>query len=246
MDKELKTTFAQKYQLILFGCIIAASIISSVFIASAIFANIRTSDNVISVSGSAKQKVQADSARWTGRFTRTAFQTALASGYADMKKDEQVIRAYFKEQGVDVFEISPVFMSEVYKNDQNAPKEYNLSQDIEVKLDDPQKLKEIAKNSEILVSRGVLFQPNPVEYYYSKLPELRVSLLPEAIKDARARAQSIASSSNNVIDTVRSVTMGVVQVLSEGSIEVSDYGAYDTSKIDKEVMITVKATFGLK
>ncbi len=40
--------------------------------------------------------------------------------------------------------------------------------------------------------------------------------------------------------------MGVVQVLSEGSIDVSDYGTYDTSKIDKEVMITVKTTFGLK
>lgn len=246
MDKNTSQTVVQKYQLLFFGCVIAAAVIGSVFIASAIFMKLRTAENVISVSGSAKQKVQADTGRWTGRFSRTTPQTSLSTGYAEMKKDEQVIRTYLKQQGVEAFEISPVFMSEIYKNDQNAPKEYSLSQDIEIKMDNPMKLKEIAKNSESLASSGVLFQPNPVEYYYSKLPELRVSLLPEAIKDARARAQSIASSSGNTIDTVRSVTMGVVQVLSEGSIEVSDYGAYDTSKIDKEVMITVKATFGLK
>ena len=40
--------------------------------------------------------------------------------------------------------------------------------------------------------------------------------------------------------------MGVVQVMSLGSVDVSDYGSYDTSNIEKEVMITVKTVFGLK
>ncbi len=40
--------------------------------------------------------------------------------------------------------------------------------------------------------------------------------------------------------------MGVVQVLPPSSTEVSDYGAYDTSSIEKEVMVTVKASFRLR
>lgn len=44
---------------------------------------------------------------------------------------------------------------------------------------------------------------------------------------------------------VQSANMGVVQVMSVDSVEVSDYGAYDTSNIEKEVMVIVKATFRL-
>jgi hypothetical protein len=40
--------------------------------------------------------------------------------------------------------------------------------------------------------------------------------------------------------------MGVVQVMPIGAVEISDYGSYDTSGIEKEVMITVKTVFGLK
>jgi hypothetical protein len=40
--------------------------------------------------------------------------------------------------------------------------------------------------------------------------------------------------------------MGVVQVMTAGAIEISDYGSYDTSGIEKEVMVTVKADFKLE
>ena len=146
----------------------------------------------------------------------------------------------------DKFEISPVFMSEIYKTDSNAPKEYNLVQNIEVKSEDVNKMKELAKNSEQLAAKGIIFSTNPVEYYYSKLPDLRISLLPEAIKDAKKRAEIIALSSGKLVDSVKSVTMGVVQVMTVGSVDVSDYGSYDTSSIEKEVMITVKTIFSLK
>lgn len=228
-----------------FGLILGVSIIISSSIISRTFLEVKKLDNVISVSGSAKQKVTADSARWTGSFSRSVLKDQLKDGYANMKKDEKVVNDYFKSRGFKV-EISPVFMNEIYKNDQNAPKEYNLIQNIEIKSEEVEKTKELAKSSDQLAALGILFSANSVEYYYSKLPELRVSLLPEAIKDAKARADSIALSSNKLVDAVKSVTMGVVQVMPVGSIDVSDYGSYDTSSIDKEVMITVKTVFSLK
>lgn len=164
-----------------------------------------------------------------------------------MKSDEKIVSDFLVAQGFkDKFEISPVFMNEIYKTDSNAPKEYNLTQNIEIKSDDVNKMKELAKNSDGLASKGIIFSANAVEYYYSKLPDLRISLLPEAIKDAKERAKMIASSSDKTVDSVKSVSMGVVQVMPVGSIDVSDYGSYDTSTIDKEVMITVKTIFSLK
>lgn len=232
--------------LLFFGLIIGVSLIITGAIIARTFLDVKKLDNVISVSGSAKKTVTSDSARWTGNFSRSTVKDQLKEGYAAMKNDEKIVSDFFKSQGFSQIEISPVFMNEVYKNDANAPKEYNLVQNIEIKSQEVNKIKELAKNSDQLANRGVIFSANPVEYYYSKLPDLRVSLLPSAIKDARDRATSIAESSNKQVDSIKSVSMGVVQVMSVGSVDVSDYGSYDTSKIEKEVMITVKTVFGLK
>lgn len=234
-------------KLLLFGLIIGLSLIISADLIAKTFLNIKKLDNVITVSGSAKEKVTSDSARWTGNFTRTAIKDNLKDGYNQMKSDEKTVSDFLIAQGFkDSFEISPVFMNEIYKSDPNAPKEYNLIQNIEIKSNDVNKMKELAKNSDQLASRGIIFSANSVEYYYSKLPDLRISLLPEAISDAKKRAEIIASSSNKKVDTIKSVTMGVVQVMSAGAVEISDYGSYDTSGIEKEVMITVKTIFSLK
>ncbi len=233
-------------KLLPFGLILGISLMITGAIIAKTFLDVKKLDNLISVSGSAKQKVVSDSARWTGSFSRSILKDQIKDGYVMMKSDEKIVSAFFKSQGFENFEISPVFMNEIYKNDANAPKEYNLTQNIEVKSDDVNKMKELAKNSGQLADKGVIFSAYPVEYYYSKLPELRISLLPEAIKDARSRAASIADSSGKQVDTIKSVSMGVVQVMSVGSIDISDYGSYDTSNIEKEVMITVKTTFGLK
>lgn len=232
---------------IFLGLILGLSLIAAAAVVSGSLLEIRKLDNVVAVSGSAKQAVTADSARWTGNFSRTATVDQLKDGYVRMKADEKTVSDFLLTQGFQgKFEISPVFMNEIWKNDGNAPKEYNLIQNIEIKSDDVNKMKELAKNSDKLAEQGIIFSANPVEYYYSKLPEIRVSLLPEAIKDAKNRAEAIALSSGKKVDVVKSVSMGVVQVMPVGAVEISDYGSYDTSGIEKEVMVTVKASFGLK
>lgn len=227
--------------------IIGVSLIITGALIARTFLAIKSLDNVISVSGTAKEKVTADKARWTGNFSRSAIRENLKDGYAQMKNDEKIVSDFFISQGFKgKFEISPVFMNEIYKSDPNAPKEYNLIQNVEVKSDDVAKMKELAKNSDKLAEKGILFSANSVEYYYSKLPEIRISLLPLALQDARARVAAIAQSSGQTVGAIKAVSMGVVQVMPVGAVEISDYGSYDTSGIEKEVMVTVKATFGLK
>ncbi len=234
--------------LLSFGLILGLSLILAAALVAFTFLSVKKMDNVISVTGSAKQQVTADSARWTANFSRATLKDQIKDGYVQMKNDEKIVTDFFISQGIskETIEISPIFMNEIYKNDQNAPREYNLVQNIEIKSDQVDKIKTLAKNTEKLAEQGVFFSPNAVEYYYSKLPELRISLLPEAIKDAKKRAEAIAGSSGKTVDTVKSVSMGVVQVMPVGAVEISDYGSYDTSGIEKEVMITVKTVFGLK
>lgn len=231
-----------------FGLIVGASLVIAALIVSQTFYRIRGLDQVITVSGSARKQVTADSARWTGYFSRSVTADQIKNGYAQLKNDERVVKEFFTSQGFNNVEVSPVFMNEIYnyKTEQGGPKQYNLVQNVQVRSDDVNKMKEVAKMTERIANQGVIFSAGPVEYYYSKLPDLRITLLPDAIEDAKKRAEAIAGSSGNSVNKIKSVAMGVVQVMPVGTLDVSDYGTYDTSQIEKEVMVTVKTVFSLK
>ena len=84
------------------------------------------------------------------------------------------------------------------------------------------------------------------EYYVSTLPQLRVSLVGQAVKDAKARAVEMANSGDSSVGALKSAASGVVQVLAPNSTSVEDYGSYDTSTIQKQVMVTARAVFYVK
>lgn len=235
-------------KLLTFGFILGASLIIGTAVIAWSLITIKANVDQIAVSGSARQRVTSDSVKWTGSFSRIVLQAEIKNGYAQMKKDEADLTNFLKDSGVKDEEINiyPVFMNEVYKNDQNAPREYTLNQTVEVRSSDVEKIKSLAKNIQPLIDKGVFFSTNSLEYYYTKLADMRISMLPEAIKDAKARADKIAEGSGKQIKSIKTVDMGVVQVLSPNSVDISDYGSYDTSSVDKEIMITVKAVFNLK
>lgn len=227
----------------------ACLIISASIFASAYYN--KDTGNSLSVTGSASKEVVSDSAKFTGNFSRIAKISGLKAGYVQMNSDLQIVKVFLKEQGIDDSNvtISPVSMNENYnyKNDgTQSEKEYTLMQQVEVFSSDVNKITILAQQTQNLINKGVIFSVNPVEYYYTKLPELRVSLLSDAIKDAEARADKMAEATGKRVGDLKSAASGVVQVLSSNSLEVSDYGAYDTSKINKNVMVTVRAAFGLK
>jgi uncharacterized protein len=238
----------EKNKLLYFGLVLSAGLILSAVIAGAAFIKSRNNTDQITVTGSARERVTSDSVKWTSNFSRVIFRDNLKDGYMQMKKDENEVSKFLKDNGLkdDEISIAPVMTMEVWKSDANAPKEYTLTQNVEVRSSEVEKIKELSKNIQSLVNKGVFFSIVSVEYYYTKLPEMRVSLLPAAIKDAQNRAEIIAEASNKKIGAVKSVDTGSVQVLVPNSVDVSDYGAYDTSSIEKEIMVTVHPIFNLK
>lgn len=232
--------------LTVFGSILGGCLVLSAIIGAVTFAQVR-SQNLLSVTGSAKQSIESDEVRWVAGFSRTVFVEDIKNGYKLMDSDLVAVKKFYAENGItaDQLNISPVFVEQYYGN-QNEPRQYILRQTVETNSTDVQKITDLTKSANDLVNRGVFFTTNSLEYYYSKLPELRVSLLTDALKDAKSRADVLAKSAGKKVGTLKSATSGVVQVLSSNSVEVADYGAYDTSTIKKEVMVTVKASFGLK
>lgn len=235
---------------ILFPIIIGLSLILSAVAVSFVIYQIKAMDNTLQVTGSAKKVVSADVVKWTGEFTRNVKVDTLKIGYAQMATDLEKVKAFLKEAGIneEVVQISPIYMYEQYnyKSDGSSEKNYNLTQTIQIQSEDVEKITSLAKNVQKLIEGGVIFSTRSLEYYYTKLPEVRVELLSEAVKDARNRAEKIAQSNSDEVGTLKSASVGVVQVLPVNSTEISDYGAYDTSSIEKEVMITVRTVFQMK
>jgi len=233
---------------IVFGLILGLSLIISTSLGAFAFYKIRTADT-ITTTGSAKKAYVSDKVKWASSITRVVKASTIKDGYAKIDTDLKSVKSFLATNGIseDSIDISPVFMNEIYEQNPGPEKSYNLVQNITVQSPDVGKISDLAKNVSSLVSvNGMLFATNSLEFYYSKLPNARIELLASAVGDAKARAEQLAQAGGKKIGALKSASSGVVQVMAPNSVEVSDYGMYDTSSINKEIMVTVKASFEIK
>jgi uncharacterized protein len=230
------------------GIILGASFLLAVVLGMATLMRIRAQNDVVSVTGSAKMQVTSDQAKWTVQVSRSVRESTLKSGYEQIARDLQSAKAFLLAQGIAETEmtIAPVSMYEVYEQNQPIDKRYTISQVITIQSPDVQKITRASNSIGTIAAQGVIFTSLSLEYYYSKLPEARIALLSQAIDDAKARATELAKNSGNRVGKLKNASSGVVQVQSLNSTDISDYGMYDTSQIEKQVTVTVKASFALK
>lgn len=227
---------------------IGLGIVLAALVGAYAFYQYRIQANTLSVTGSTTKTVTSDHVKWVGSITRVTKLSTLKEGYSLMAKDLVVVKNFLKEKNIseNQINISPIFMDQNWDEIKGAEKSYTLRQTIEINSDDVNGISEIAKNISPLIEKGVIYSTQYLEFTYTKLPEERVSMLDDAISDAKARASKLASYSNKKIREVKNASTGVVQVMPSGSNQISDYGMYDTSTIEKDIMLTVKATFNLK
>jgi len=240
--------FDYSVPLVAAATVLGITAIITVSVASSTAYDIKRAQDVVEVTGSAKLAVESDTARWVinlGTMTGTNDQQA---GFDRLQVATDQITAYLEAEGLTDYETPTITSYQEYiypNNSQPIFTGYNVRREIIVRSSEVEKVSSMANNMEPLSGRNYTVTTDMVELTYSKLDEVRVSLLSEAIKDATARAEAIASESSRSIGQLREASSGVVQVLPKDGIEISDYGAYDTQSMQKEVMVTVLATFEL-
>lgn len=230
---------------------IAFALIIVTVIGGNYYMNKKNTNDTLTVTGSARKEVVSDTVIWRTAVTRNVSFSGLKDGYTQMSRDVEIVKKFLQDNAVtpESITVQPITMNEDWNN--NGPvaqefKRYTLTQAIEIKSADVSGVTELAQRVGELINQGVLFQSYGLEYYYTDLANLRVEMLSDAVADAKARAKSMARAGGQRVGSLQTASSGVVQVLSRGSVEVSDYGSYDTSKIDKDVMVTVRASFGVR
>lgn len=246
MNQENKKSIA----FILVAFILSAGLIISTFIVTDGIVEIK-GNRSITVTGSAKQQIKSDLIEWTGSFSCQS--QLMPEAYTKLKADSEKVKKYLKEKGIS--EEDMVFSSidtnpihEVNYNGQytNNIIAYRLYQRVQISSTDVDKLSRIAREATELINEGIEFQSYSPQYYYTKIADLKVSMLAEATKDAKNRAEQISQNTGSNIGALKSAKMGVFQITPLYSTEVSDYGINDTSSLDKEITAVVTCTFEMK
>lgn len=228
--------------------LVLSLLIITVYAAQVVY-DIKLAGDTIEVTGSAKEAVVADTGRLTLLIeTKTGMQDQQA-GILRVNSAVDTVVAYLTKQGLTEYETpaGTTYPNYYYpQNSEPVQTGYTISRSVVVRSGDVDLLTTIANNTGPLVGTNYMVTSGGLELTYSKLDEMRVKLLTSAIKDATERANAIAENSGRTVGELRNAVGGVVQVLPQGGVDISDYGSYDTVSINKEVMVTTRATFGLE
>lgn len=214
------------------------------------YSNKKSGDEAITVTGSAKKRITSDLVVWNAGVSRQS--TQLAEAYKALSDDIPRIKQYLISKGVPENQMTVSSIASVTLkgkdsdgNETNEITGYSLSQSIEVRSNDVQKIAQVAREATELINQGILIESSAPKYYYTAISDLKVEMLGEAAKDAKERAQKIAQSTGNSIGSVRSARMGVLQITAADSTDVSDYGVYDTTTIEKDMTAVVNVSFAV-
>lgn len=226
--------------------VLGVAMILATLVGATTFYKVRSLDNTLSVTGSTKETVKADLVKWGISTNKVVSPEEAVTAYAKISDNTARIKAFLAKNGIapEEVNISPVFNEDYWGP--NSTRQVNIRQIVTVNSKDVDRIKTISENMTALAQEGVAFSPESPQYSVSNLPELRVKLLGKAVVDARARAVEIAKSTGQKVGKLKIASSGVVQVTQPNSNEIADYGQYDTSTVDKDVMVTVRATFLLK
>ncbi len=259
---ETTTSFKEiiKNNIVFFGIVISIAWIVSSFVLANGLATINRHD-AISVTGTAERSVTSDAAKWTMLVTRQTSPEGYTFSSKQLQESSAVITKYLVNHGIkkEAITVQPITSTTVCQSqsqvmyDGNGRQQcagsftYSLSQTILIESDDVEQIKTLSLDaSNALGALGIQMQTVSVEFFYTKLASIRAELLEEASSNAKERAQAIAKSTGNRVGSVKDASQGVFQVTQKNSTEVSDYGSYDTSTIEKKVTAIVRASFEVK
>jgi len=227
---------------------IAVSLFLGAIVGAGAIRSLRSGDT-LTVIGSAKRPIRSDYVVWQSSVSSQ--QPTLAQAFQEVKRYTDRVQAYFKAQNIpdDAITLSAITTEPISEyvngNPTGRTLAYRLVQNFEVSSADIDGIAKISRSSTDLINEGIPFVSESPQYLYTNLSQLRVEMITEATKDAKARADAIAGVTGSKVGSVRRAETDAFQVTAQHSTDVSGSGSYDTRTIDKDITAVVSVTFGV-
>jgi uncharacterized protein len=230
------------------GLFLAAGLIVSSMLGTAAWVKIRNSQ-FITVKGSVQKNIESDLAIWSGTFQSEA--ETLLDAQHQIQTNRSLVEKFLATAGVTNFNFAPIAIEELKASKKSADgfisqrtTGYRLSESVSVESSDVGRLDKL--DTTPLVEQGVIFTVAPPQFIYTKAGETKIEMLANATKDARARAEQIASQGGRSIAQLHDADQGIFQITSLHSVATSWQGESDTTSRQKTMTAVVTATFLLK
>lgn len=208
-------------------------------------------EQTLGVTGSARKRITSDLGVW--RIKVSGHGKDLPAAYKELAETSARVLAFLQEKRFTELEIAPgsIDTHASYARDQNnnvtvKVEQYTLDRLVTVTSRNLNALSEAASSVTELIRDGLQVESQAPEYHYTHLSDLKIMMIGEASKDARARAEQIAMNAGCRVTGVRNARMGVLQITRPYSTDVTDSGINDTTSIEKDVMSVVTLTLGVE
>lgn len=231
-----------------------AIIIASIVLGRA-YAKKYTQNDVITVTGLGEEDFTSDLIVWESSFSVNDFN--LSNAYKQLEQNRTRIKSYFTSKGVKSEQI--VFASAtiekqynyVYGDNGYVKSQtfvgYLLTQSVKIESKEVDKIESLSRESSELINEGIELISLAPSYYYTKLAELKFKMIENATKDAYERAKIIAENGGGKINSLKSSSMGVIQINGRNTNEDYSWGGnLNTSSKLKTASITIRLVYDLK
>ncbi|EDY39758.1 possible outer membrane protein [Cyanobium sp. PCC 7001] len=240
----LVTTLRRTPPLVFAMAVLATGLVLST---SMLVKGIRRGNDTITVTGASTERITSDYADWTVEVAESA--PSLQASYQQLQPQVERTLAFLGQQGIadDAVSRQPIKSERSEVRDSRTGElqsvTYTTRQPIRISTPDVAKVAAVAQQIGQLVGEGVPLTINDPAYTYTKLSEKRVDMLAKATRDARERAREIARQAGSRIGVITQADTGSFQITVPNSTEMSSYGSYDTTTIEKDITAVMGVTF---
>jgi hypothetical protein len=243
--------WVSQHQLVVLGVLLMLGIVFSTSIFSNAFVKTKQLEqSQLALTGFAQQDVVADQVEWRLQITETA--PTRQAAIQLLNKDFSLVKDFVMHGDIpeDALDEDALVVTTKYKKnsqgyDTNTIEGYELSKSLVVDTERVSQVAALVKTVGRLVGEGVPVQAQLPAYFYKNLDSLKLDLIGKATKNAKDRAEIMAKNTGGTVGSMVKASSGVFQITPKFSTEVSDYGTYDTSTIDKKVTSVVNVTFSV-
>jgi uncharacterized protein len=186
------------------------------------FASGRAADRYVEVKGLAEREVPADLALWPLRYVSTG--EDLAATQAQIARHTRQVFAFLDRNGIDTssVRIQGIEVSDAFANrfpGERAGPRYVIQQTVMVRSSKPEVVLAASQRVSELVGAGVVlsssgeFGIGGPTFLFTRLNQLKPSMVKEATANARAAAEQFAADSRTELGGIRHANQGVFVIL---------------------------------
>ena len=186
------------------------------------FASGRATDRYVEVKGLAEREVTADLALWPLRYVSTG--EDLAATQAQITRNTRQVFAFLARNGIDTssVQLQAIEVSDAFANrfpGERAGPRYVIQQTVMVRSIKPEVVLAASQRVSELVGAGVVlsasgeFGIGGPTFLFTRLNQLKPSMVKEATANARAAAEQFAADSRTELGGIRHANQGVFVIL---------------------------------